>query len=92
VVITHNLLIDVEALTGLNVLSGEVNLIKPSATLLRAIVFLSLQRAGYKGTIESVGDLIGPHNLVPLQEAILTAWAASMPEPEVTDPNVSATA
>lgn len=82
VVITHNVLIECEELTGLNVLAGEVNLLKPSAKLVRALLFLALKRAGARYTLEEVGDLITPHNIVSIQEAILTAWAASMPEPE----------
>ena len=82
IVITHNVLIDCEDLTGMNVLSGEVNLLRPSAKLVRALLYLSLKRAGAKYTLAQVGDLITPHNIVTVQEAILTAWAASMPDEE----------
>lgn len=85
IVITHNVLIEVEELSGLNVLAGEANLAKPSAKLLRAVLFVALQRAGAKYTIGQVGDLIGPHNMVQIQQAILTAWAASMPDAEPED-------
>jgi hypothetical protein len=81
-VITHNVLIECEELTGLNVLAGEANLLKPSAKLVRALLFVALQRAGAKYTLEEVGDLITPQNLLLVQEGILKAWAASMPEPE----------
>jgi hypothetical protein len=82
IIITHNVLIDCEELTGLNVLSGDANLIRPSAKIIRALLFVALKRAGAKYTLEEVGDLINPHNLVPIQQGILAAWAASMPEPE----------
>lgn len=82
IVVTHNLLIETEELTGLNTLTGEANMVRPSAKLVRAILFLALKHAGAKYSLEQVGDLITPQNLVPVQEAILTAWAASMPEPE----------
>ena len=85
IVITHNVLIDCEDLTGLNVLSGDANLVRPSAKLMRALLFLALQRAGAKYTIEEVGDLITPHNIVTLQRGILAAWAAALPEPGETD-------
>lgn len=81
-VITHNVLIDCEELTGMNVLSGEVNLLRPSAKLVRALLYLSLKRAGAEYTLSQVGDLINPANIVMVQEAILKAWAASMPPPE----------
>jgi hypothetical protein len=81
IVITHNVLIDCEELTGLNVLSGEVNLLRPSAKLVRALLYLVLRRAGAKYTLEQVGDLITPGNMVAVQEGLLTAWAASMQKP-----------
>ena len=43
IVITHNILIECEDLTGLNVLSGDANLVRPSAKLMRALLFLALQ-------------------------------------------------
>jgi hypothetical protein len=81
-VITHNTLIECEELTGLNVLMGEVNILRPSAKLLRALLFLSLQHAGAKYTLEQVGLMIHPQNIVTLQEGLLAAWQASMPEKE----------
>ena len=92
IVITHNLLIDAEDLTGLNTLTGDVSsLYKPSAKVVRAILYLALKRAGADYTIEQVGDLIGPHNLITIQRAILTAWVASMPqaEPEQENPTTA---
>lgn len=85
IVITHNVLIECEDLTGLNVLSGEVNLLRPSAKLVRALLYLALKRAGAKYTLDQVGDLISPNNIVKIQEAILTAWAASMPEEDADE-------
>jgi hypothetical protein len=76
IVITHNVLIECEDLTGLNVLSGDANLVRPSAKLI-----LALQRAGAKYTIDEVGDFITPHNLVTIQRGILAAWAAALPAP-----------
>lgn len=81
-VVTHNVLIECEELTGLNMLTGEANLLRPSAKLVRALLYLCLQRAGAPYTLEQVGDLITPQNLVLIQEGLLKAWAASMPEPE----------
>jgi hypothetical protein len=87
VVITHNVLIDCEELTGMNVLTGDVNITRPSAKLLRALLYLALKGAGAKYTLEKVGEFINPQNIVKVQEAILTAWAAAMPEPEEDDQN-----
>jgi hypothetical protein len=82
IIVTHNVLIECEELTGLNVLTGEANLLRPSAKLVRALLFLCLQRAGATYTLEQVGELITPQNIVLVQEGLLKAWAASMPEEE----------
>lgn len=87
IVITHNVLIECETLTGLNVLTGDVNVARPSATLLRALLYLALKGAGAKYTLEHVGSFIKPQNIVKIQEAILTAWAAAMSEAEPDDEN-----
>jgi hypothetical protein len=79
IVVTHNVLIECEELSGLNLLTGDANLMKPSAKLVRALLYCCLRRAGAKYTIEEVGDLITPENLVMVQEGLLNAWAASMP-------------
>jgi hypothetical protein len=84
-VVTHNVLIECEELTGLNLLAGEVNLLRPSAKLVRALLYVALRRAGAKYTLDQVGDLINPENIVMVQEGLLTAWAASMPAPEDTE-------
>src|SRR6266851_4886208 len=82
IVVTHNVLIECEELTGLNVLTGEANILRPSAKLLRALLYVCLKRAGASYTLEQVGDLITTQNLVLMQEGLLNAWAASMPEAE----------
>jgi hypothetical protein len=57
-VVTHNVLIECEELTGFNLIAGEVNLLRPSAKLVRALLYVVLRRAGAKYTLEQVGDLI----------------------------------
>jgi hypothetical protein len=84
-IVTHNVLIECEELTGLNLIAGEVNLLRPSAKLVRALLYVALRRAGAKYTLEQVGDLINPENIVMVQEGLLTAWAASMPAPDDTE-------
>jgi hypothetical protein len=66
---------------------GEVNILRPSAKLIRALLFLALKHAGAKYTIEQVGALIHPQNISFLQEQLLLAWQASMPEPEEDNGN-----
>src|SRR5882672_4370995 len=91
-VVTHNTLIDAEELTGLNSLTGEVNLLRPSAKLMRGMLYLCLRHAGAKYTLEQVGLMINPQNVVAIQEALLAAWAASMPKPEEENENPTAAA
>lgn len=81
-VITHNVLIDCEEMTGLNVLTGGVNLARPSATLIRALLFLSLRRAGAKYTLAQVGDMVHPGNMAEIMKGLGEAWKASNPDPE----------
>src|SRR5258708_14575722 len=81
-VVTHNVLIECEELTGLNLIAGEVNLLRPSAKLVRALLYVVLRRAGAKYTLEQLGDLINPENIQKLHERLLTPWAASMPAPD----------
>lgn len=82
-VVNHNVLIECEELTGMNMLStGEASMFKPSAKLIRAMLYLCLKRAGAKYTLEEVGSMIGPHNLLMVGNALMAAWAASMPDKE----------
>lgn len=88
IVVTHNVLIECEELTGFNSLSfeeGTVSVIRPSAKLMRAMLYLTLKRAGAKYTLEEVGELITPQNLALINQGMLEAWAASMPEPEESE-------
>ena len=81
-VVTHDVLIGCERLTGLNVIAGEMNLVRSSATLVRALLYVVLRRAGAKYTLEQIGDLIYPQNLLMIQQSLLDAWTASMPAEE----------
>lgn len=86
-VITHNTLIECEDLTGLNLLTGEVNILRPSAKLVRGLLYLALKHAGAKYTLEQVGLMITPENIVNVQEGLLSAWQASMPDAKEEDEN-----
>lgn len=85
IIIDHNVLIDCESLTGLNMLTGTVNLARPSATLIRALLYLALKRAGAKYTLEEVGSLIHPGNMNVVMAGLGAAWKASNPDPEPED-------
>lgn len=83
IVVTHNILCDLEELTGLNVLTGaDTSMAKPSATMIRALLFLCLREQGAEYTIEEVGRLITRQNLVLVSRGLIAAYAASMPRKE----------
>lgn len=88
-VINTNLLIECEELTGMNLLMGEVNVFKPSATLLRALIYLALKHAGAPYALEQIGEMITPQNIPALRESLLVAWMASAEEPEPAAPAVA---
>src|SRR4051812_45130295 len=68
-VVTHNVIVDAEDALGEggNILSGETNLIRPSAKTLRALLWAALKQAGAKYSLEELGELIHPGNLVMIQ-------------------------
>lgn len=80
-VITHDVLIECERLTGKPLLAGG-DVLRPSARLLQALLYLTLRRAGATYSLKQVGDLITPRTSERIRGAILDAWAASMPDPE----------
>lgn len=80
ILFTHRVLLGCEELTGVDMLAA--NLGNPSAVLLRALLFLALERAGAHCTIAQVGALITPRSIRAVRETVLAAWAASMPAPE----------
>jgi hypothetical protein len=82
ILFTHRVLLDCEELTGVDMLAA--NLGNPSAALLRALLFLALERAGAGLTIDEAGSLITPFSLRSIRGMILAAWSASMPAPEPT--------
>jgi hypothetical protein len=80
-VVTHDVLIECERLTGKKMLAGG-DVLRPTARLVRALLYLMLCRAGAAYTLGHVGKFITPANAEKVQGAILEAWAASMPDPE----------
>jgi hypothetical protein len=87
IVITHNTLIECEDFTGLNLLTGDANIARPSARTIRALLYLCLKHAGAEYTLEEVGLLITPDNLVKVQQGLISAWEASMPDPKAESEN-----
>jgi hypothetical protein len=67
--VTHNVIIDAEEGLGErgNILSGETNIVRPSAKTLRALLWAALKRAGAKYTLEQAGEFIHPGNLVMIR-------------------------
>jgi len=82
-VVNHNVLCELETLTGVNALFGADNVFtRPSAKTLRALLFLCLREQGAEYTLEEVGALITAKTLPLITKGILLAWVASMPKKE----------
>jgi hypothetical protein len=81
--VDNNVLIDVEDLTGLNLLYGAAEAFqKPSLKLVRALIYAAMKRARAPHSIEEIGSLINPQNMEMLIESIVKAMHASLPPPE----------
>ena len=81
---THDVLLACDELTGGGVWTG-INLSRPRARLLRALLWGLLRRAGGDYTLRQVSDRITPGAMNAIHDAICRAWAASMPEPDEED-------
>jgi len=90
-VLGTNELIECEKLTGLNMLTGEVNITKPSMAFVRAAVYVCLARCKARHevdgkmkpyTLDEIGSLIHPGNLETVSLGVITAYMASKPEDE----------
>jgi hypothetical protein len=88
--ITHAVLVSFEQLTGVNIMAGELDLLRMSARLTRALLFCALARAGAPYSLQEAGDLIAGPNFVQIRVALLRAWDASMPDLEDDDSDESA--
>ena len=86
-VVTHNVLIECEELTGLNLIAGEVNLLRPSAKLVRALLYVAnvLLRSGNRAparillkTAISVAGILLFSNL-PFLSIRLHAYLSALP-------------
>lgn len=69
-----------EDITGIDMLNEEV--IQPSATMLRALLFSALSVAGAPCTLAQAGNAIAFSRLESINNTILSAWDKCMPEPE----------
>jgi hypothetical protein len=69
-----NDLIQVEELTGRNMLMGMANLVMPDVTILRALLFVTLRKAGATYTLPEVGGLITIDNIITLRDKFLDSW------------------
>lgn len=78
-IFTHRCLLHCERLTGIDMLTVDMS--KPPARLLRALLFCALAAAGAELTIEDAGGAIGATGLAASRNLITRAWIASMPEP-----------
>ncbi|MCU1326647.1 MAG: hypothetical protein JWN34_2017 [Bryobacterales bacterium] len=84
----HAALLEIERLTGLDVLAGDLDLWQPNTKQLRAALWAALRRAGYTGTLNLIGSLMSALDLPEIRRQLIEGWIASMPEPdEEQDPD-----
>jgi hypothetical protein len=69
-----NDLIQVEELTGRNMLMGMANLVMPDVTILRALLFVTLRKAGAPYTLQEAGGLITIDNIITLRDKFIDSW------------------
>jgi hypothetical protein len=82
-VVTTNVLCELETMTGVNALFGSDSVFtRPSARTLRAVLYLCLREQGAEYTLEEVGNLITSKTLPLVTKGIMLAWVASMPRKE----------
>lgn len=84
-VIDFNMLCDLKQMTGINALSTDPQtniFMHPDPIAVRTLLYLALREQGADYTLEQTGKLINARTLPPIWEAIVTAWAASMPKKE----------
>lgn len=82
ILFTHDALLDLFDLTGLDAMAGEVNLVRPSSKLLRAALFVVLRHAGADIVEKQAGELLRLGGMAKFRVALIEAWEASMPLPE----------
>lgn len=82
IVFSHDVLLDIEDLTGLDVWAGGVNLDRPSAKLLRAVLYAALHHAGSDLSLKDAGEMLRLGKMSELRVKLMEAWGESMPEPE----------
>lgn len=87
VVFTHQVLLEIEQLTGCSAMAGEINLWTPSARLLRAAVYTTARRAGVGLSMEQAGRMVATAAGLGAAAQLRAAWIASMPEPETEGPS-----
>jgi len=86
VLFTHDALLDLWELTGLDAMAGQISLVRPSGKLLRAALFVVLKHAGATFSLQQAGELLRLGGMARIRVALLDAWEASMPEPEKRRP------
>lgn len=75
-----NNVVQAEKSTGVNLLTSVVGEI--TAQSLRGLLWASLLKDRPDITIEAVGKLIRPTNIVTIREAVVSCWFGSVPDTE----------
>lgn len=79
-IFTHRALLACQDLTGVDMLSARLTDL--SASMIRALLFAALEVAGAQCSIGDVGKAVVQSNIGKVKQALFSAWAASMADPE----------
>ena len=82
ILFTHEVLLSILELTGLDAFAGQVSMAAPSGKLLRAALYAVLRASGADLSIEEAGKLLRLGNMPKIRTALIDAWDASMADPE----------
>jgi hypothetical protein len=82
--VTHRVLLKIAELTGQDAMA--MNLARPSARVLRAVLFAVLREAGATISLEEAGAMMRPGAVPGIRAVLIEAWQASMPDPEPEGP------
>lgn len=81
VIFTHDVLLSIAEATGKDPMAGELDIVRPPAAILQAILFAVIARSGFKGSAKDAGRLVTLATIGGIRAALIDGWRASMPEP-----------
>lgn len=79
--ITYRVLLACEEAAGVDMLAASIDVSRPSARVMQALLWAALRADGGEWSLREVGSRLTLANMFAVHQALLEAWTASMPEP-----------